>query len=424
MRTSLKFRRASNRDLDRLVEIHLAAYPDSLSVAARERNFSSHPLGGPEHLVVAEDAGTIVGHAYLFPFCAHFGGAPVKVGGIASVGVAPEARGRGVATALMNHLHVLSDRRGDALTMLYAFRQGFYARLGYATTSSRKRLAIDARAVPASWRLLARERVRALRAGDDKTLRLLHSRAAARSSGWIARPKRFWEMLLARERRVTLVCEPPKKRRRKHELVATGYVAFSLCQLEAHGETRIEVDEIVAEDAESRRALFGALAAMRDQVTDILVEVAESDPIERALVDVDGHRFGTETVEHRLGEIVGGPMVRIEDIPRALSARGYASDGTFDVIVGSTGGDEGEVIALGVRVEGGRADVGPMRGSFEPESLRRALLTTRAGLAAIFYGALPATAAVALGLADADMRLASMIDAITRMPPLTPIDAF
>ena len=422
----MKFRKASVRDLDRLVEIHLSAFPDARNVEARERNFTHNPFGGLEHLVVAEEGGAIVAHAFLFPFQAWFGGAPVKVGGIASVGVAPEARGRGVATALMNHLHVLSDRRGDALTMLYAFRYGYYARLGYATTSSRKRLAVDTRAVPASWTDLARTRVRGVRPGDDSTIRRLHTRAAERSSGWIARPRRFWEMLLARERRSILVCERPhaemktKKWRAKEQPAASGYVAFSVAQAEVHGETLVEVDELVAEDDESRRALFGALAAMRDQAAEILVEVAEDDPIERALLDVDGRRFGTEAVEHGLGEIVGGPMVRIEDVPRALAARGYAADGAFDVVVRSPDGDEGELIALGVRVRDGRAEIGPPRG----RSDLGALQTTRAGLAAIVYGALPPTAAVALGLAEADVRLASKIDAILRMPPLTPIDAF
>src|SRR5262245_50331513 len=132
----MRFRKAKEEDLDRLVDIHLAAYPDPRSVAARQRNFTHNPFGGLEHLIVAEAAGSIVGHAFLFPFRAWFGGRLVKMGGVASVGVAPEARGRGVATALMTQLHVLSDRRGDALTMLYAFRHGFYARLGYTTTSA------------------------------------------------------------------------------------------------------------------------------------------------------------------------------------------------------------------------------------------------------------------------------------------------
>jgi 2-methylisocitrate lyase-like PEP mutase family enzyme len=61
--------------------------------------------------------------------------------------------------------------------------------------------------------------------------------------------------------------------------------------------------------------------------------------------------------------------------------------------------------------------VGPARGG-------GALHTTRAGLAAIFYGGLAVTDAVALGLADVDPRLAPRVGAIARLPPLAPFDAF
>ena len=274
----------------------------------------------------------------------------------------------------MNHLHALSDRRGDALTMLYAFRYGFYERFGYAMTSSRKRLAIDTRSVPASWRALARARVRGVRPGDDKTIRRLHARAAERASGWIARPKRFWEMLLARERRMTLVCEG-RPRGRKDKAAATGYVAFTIAQEQFHAETLVEVDELVAEDDETRRALLGALAGMRDQAAEIILEVAETDPLERALVDPDGRCFGTDAVEHGLGEIVGGPMVRTEDVPRAIAARGYSGSGAFDVVVRAPDGDESDGIAVGVRVQrrasGDRAPARELRCSGSHELSRR-----------------------------------------------------
>jgi predicted acetyltransferase len=188
-------------------------------------------------------------------------------------------------------------------------------------------------------------------------------------------------------------------------------------QEQPHAETVLEVEELVADNAETRRALLGALSSMRDQAAEIVLEIADSDPLERALLDPDGRRFGTESVEHGLGEVVGGPMVRIEDIPRALEARGYEGSGSFDVVVRGAKVGEADVIAVGVRVRDGRAEVGPARGG-------GALVTTRSGLAAIFYGGLAVTHAVGLGLAEADPRMAARVDAIARMAPLTPLDAF
>lgn len=410
----MKFRRATEGDLERLVEIHLAAYPDRRSVAARERNFTHHPFGGLDDVVVVEVSGNVVGHAFLFSLLAGFGGVDVATGAIASLGIAPEARGRGVATALMAHLHKRASRAGAALTMLSAYRQGFYARFGYASTSSRRRLALDTRSIPDEWRKLARERVRGVEARDREAIRSIHARAARRASGWVHRPARFWEMVCAREERVALVCERPS-RRPSSSPRASGYVAFSMTKAHFFAETKLEVDELIADDPETRRALLGALSLMKDQVSEIVVELASDDPLERALVDPDGRRFGTDSVEHELGTIVGGPMVKILDAKRALSARGYTADGVFDVALRDRG--DASDVTLGVRVCDGRADVGaPLR--------RGAFRTTRAGLAAVLFGGLSLLDAVTLGLVDAEPRVVDRIDEVLRIPPLAPIDSF
>ncbi len=413
MRGELKFRRADADDLDRIVDIHYFAYPEGgYNETVRRRHFTHNPLGGLRDVVVATHRKAIVGQAFLFPLRASFGQRPVRVGGIASVAVAPEARGRGVATALMGRLHALSDARGDALTMLYAFRQGFYSRLGYAPSASRKRLAIDARSIPSAWVELAKTRVRAARGSDRSALRGVHARLATRSSGLITRSRSFWEVFLAKPTRSILVSLG------ESSASISGYVAFELAREEDHSETTLDVSELVADDDVSRRALMGALGAMRDQVAEIVIELPEADPLERALIDPDRRRFGTAAVEHSLGEVVGGPMLRVEDVPRALEARGYAANGSFDVIVSPTdASDDSDVIAVGVRVANGRAEVGPARGG-------GALRTTRAGLAAIFYGGLSVTDAVALGLSEIDPRVAARVDAIARVAPIVPIDVF
>jgi len=414
----LRFRTATKGDLDRVLEIHLPSFPDERTIEERTRNFTANRFGGLDDLVVAEQSGEIVAQAYLFPLEAWFGGRAVRMGAIASLGVAPEVRGRGVGTALLHHLHVASDVRGDAVTMLYAFRQRFYARLGYGTTSSRRRLVIDPSSTPASWRGLARSRVRRARGGDKEAMRSAYERSAARASGWLTRTDVLWDRRLARERRHFFVAGGAGSDAAGG---VTGYVAFELVQSEAHAATRLLVDELVADDDVTRLALLGALAALRDQVVAIELEVDDHDPLERALVDSDGRRHGTNSVEHDLGTVVGGPMVRIEDIPRAIEARGYAADGALDLVVhageGETNG-AGEEIAVSVRVAGGRAEVSAARGAAV------ALRTTRAGLASILYGALRPSDAVRLGLADADARTVARADAVFAMSPVAPIDAF
>jgi hypothetical protein len=152
---------------------------------------------------------------------------------------------------------------------------------------------------------------------------------------------------------------------------------------------------------------------MRDQISEIVITVAEDDPLERALVDPDGRRFGTAAVEHDLGQIVGGPMVRLGDVERAIEARGYSGTGHFDIELTD------EHIATSVRITKGRAAVRP-----SPKPSGGRFQTTRPGLAAILYGGLTPSAAVSLGLAEGKPEVVAKIEALVRMPPLSPIDAF
>jgi predicted acetyltransferase len=415
----LRFRPATEGDLDRVLEVYLTSFPDDRTTEQRRRNFTANRFGGLSDLVLAEHRGDIVGHAFLYPLEAWFGGRAVRVGAIASLGVAPEARGRGIATALLQHLHVTSDVRGDALTMLYAFRQRFYTRLGYGTSTSRRRLAIDPASVPASWRGLAKDRVRRARGDDTAAMRAAYARAATKTSGWLTRSDVLWDRHLAREQRQFLVADDRPAGGGAAKVA--GYVAFELCQEEPHAAITLAVDELVADDDVTRLALVGALGAMRDQVAEVTLEVDAADPLELALVDSDGRRHGTHAVEHDLGAIVGGPMVRIEDISRAIEARGYAADGALDVVVHAGEGESGasgDEIAVSVRVDGGRAEVSAARGA------AGALRTTRGALATVLYGGLRASDAVRLGLADADARTLARADAIFALAPLSPLDSF
>ena len=413
----LRFRAATVDDLDRVLEIHVTAFPDTRGAEERRRAFTASRFGVLDDLVLAVQGDEIVGQAFLFPLEAWFGGRAVQIGAIASLAVAPEARRRGIATSLLGALHVASDMRGDALTMLYAFRQRFYTGVGYGPTASRRRLGIDPASVPASWLALARARVRRARGDDKEAIRSAYARSAAKASAWLTRSDTAWDRHLARERRQFLVAERPA---REGGGVA-GYVAFEVLQDEPHAATKISVDELAADDDVTRLALVGALAAMGDQVVEIALEVDASDPLELGLVDPDARRFGTATVEHDLGAIVGGPMVRIEDVPRAIEARGYPAEGAFDIVVHGgvrDGNGAGDELAVSVRVADGHAEVSAARGA------AGAIRTTRATLASLLYGGLRPSDAVRMGLADADARTLARADAILAIAPPMPVDPF
>jgi predicted acetyltransferase len=402
---SMAIRTAKKSDLDRLVEIHLSAFPDPRGVEARRRLLSSNELGDLDRLLVLERGGLVLAHAFLFELMVWFGGRKVKAGAIASVGVAPEARGEALARALLDELHRLAHSRGDALTLLYPFRQGFYARHGYVAVSPTRLLTLHPRAIPEAWAdpSSAPGTVRAAAAADRAGIVAAYERGAVARTGWIDRPERLWERRLLDERRRWFVLD--------RQGSVAGYVSWVAKQSEAHAETRLEVFDLVADDEPARRRLLALIGAQRDQITEVTLEVDADDPIDRALIDVDLVRHGTESVEHTLGTLVAGPMLRLLDISRAIEARGYPADGAIDVAVDGAP-------AVRIEIHGGRAKTETARGG-------PLLRLDRTSLGALLYGGLPASHAARIGWLSADapstLRLA---DELFAHPPFFALDPF
>lgn len=389
---ALSIRAAREDDLDRIVEIHSSCYPDDRDGGRRRLNFQQNPLGTLGDLRVAEQGGRVVAHGFGFPLGVWFGGTSVPSVGIASIGVAPEARGAGVGRALVAHLEAEARARGAVLAVLHPFRYAFYRTLGYADVSPNRRLRVDPRAVPRDWVESARHASLRAATGDDVArLGELHRRSARRTTGWLERPGALWTRILTNERVHVVV------------LGDAGYVAFELLQTAPHARTTLDVRELVADHPEARRTLWGFLGMQAGQVAELEIEVSDDDPITFALTDADGGRFGDATVEHALGIVVAGPMVRVLDVGGALAARGWSRDGQLSLAV--------DDVAYRLVVRDGRAAV-RREGS-------AALRLDARTLASVAFGGLRVRDAVALGLAhgdDADGMLAG--------PPFHTLDRF
>jgi predicted acetyltransferase len=401
--SGLSFRCAKGDDLERLIDVHTSAFPDARGRDVRARNFTGNPLGALEDLWVAlaRDSGTIVAHGFLFPLKAWFGGALVPVGGVASVGVAPEVRGCGVGSALVEHLHAVSHARGDALTVLYPYRRAFYARLGYAPTSTYRRLRLSPASVP--WSLELRPRAAA---GDDDraAMRECWEEAGARRSGTLARSERFWDWRLSDEASTWLVVEGDGG--------VEGYLAWSLRQSEPHAATTMLVREMTARNDTAMRSLWALIGAQRGQVAEVQVDVALDDPVDRALVDADRARPGNAHLEHALGDVAAGPMLRVVDARRALEARGYSAEGRLLIALGD------ETLELVVR--GGRGVVAGTGSAGGPLVRMDAV-----ALGAIAFGALPASQAQRLGwLVAPDARSVALADELLSLPAYFSSDPF
>jgi predicted acetyltransferase len=395
---ALSLRPARLDDLERILDVHTACFPDPRSRDARRRNFLQNPLGRLEDLVVAVDGASLLAHAFLFPLETWFGGQRVRTSGIASLGVAPEARRRGIATQLVRDLHAVARSRGEGVAVLYPFQQGFYGRLGYAAATASLRLRLHPASIPLNIELTPR----IPGAKDTPALKECWDAQARRQSGMLVRPEAMWEARLADEHRMWIVVDGAEP--------VEGYVAWTLAQTEPQAEVVLTVREMAARTAAAWRSLWGLLSAQRDQAGAVHVEVAVGDPILAALVDADRARHGGQDVEHVLGEVVGGPMVRVLNVADALASRGYAGEGTIVLEVDDD--------RLELAVAGGRARV--TASNAEP-----ALRTTMRGLSAIAFGAVRVWRAERLGWVQVrDASSLALANSIFRLPPYHSPDPF
>lgn len=155
------------RDFFRLYVDHDPAY--------RDANFQ-----------VAEQDGRLVACVQVFPRLLRLRGAAVPVGGIGSVFTREAVRGSGVSSALLEAALADMRARGMELSLLFAARHAFYARLGWVLWPRPRELWLrgDA-AAPAAGEPFDPPR-------DLDAVMALHERTSAALDGTVLRDHAYW----------------------------------------------------------------------------------------------------------------------------------------------------------------------------------------------------------------------------------------
>ncbi len=169
-----------------LLEQSFPEAPRSLFVALTERDVTFRLRHGRVAIV----DGHIAGHVRIFARTMLVRGVPVAAGGIGSVATRLDARGCGIATALMRDALGQMRREGMAVSFLFTGIAGFYEQLGYRIVRepSFEADARDAAATPHTG-LYA---VRAMTEHDVPRLLAIYRRAIAGGTGTIVRTRRTW----------------------------------------------------------------------------------------------------------------------------------------------------------------------------------------------------------------------------------------
>ncbi|MYT32572.1 MULTISPECIES: GNAT family N-acetyltransferase [unclassified Streptomyces] len=319
----MEIRPTTDEDLDVFVETLHAAFG----------RFPQSPIedGGPWWSALEMDRGLLaltadgrpVGTAGAYSFELTLPGENrVPAAGVTGVGVLPSHRRRGVLSAMMRHQLTELRARGEFLSVLLASEAPIYGRFGYGPATYTGRLTVQRhRATLALPR--ARGTADAPATGPDngsvevlrraecgEILEEVYDRYRRAQPGALSRPHRWWTLGAG---------QPPISPapryvavHRDADGVPDGYASYSV-----DAET-LTVDETIATDD----AVFTALARFvlgHDLVSQIVFKHVPPD-----------HPLRWQFADFRAGEVSGDTdwlWVRLLDVPRALTARGWSTDG-------------------------------------------------------------------------------------------------
>ncbi|MFE0652650.1 GNAT family N-acetyltransferase [Streptomyces sp. NPDC059534] len=273
-------------------------------------------------LATAED-GRPVGTAGAYSFELTLPGETVvPTSGVTAVGVLPSHRRQGALTAMMRDQLAAFRERGECLSVLLASEAVIYRRFGYGPATYTSRLTVDrhraAMAVPrasgaadAAASGSGTGSVEVMRRAEcGELLEEVYDRYRRAQPGAVSRPRRWWSLRAG---------QPPVAMapryiavHRDADGVPDGYACYSL------DSGTLSVDEIITTDD----AVYTALA--RFLVSHDLAEkvVFKHVPTE--------HPLRWQFEDFRAGEVSGDTdwlWVRLLDVPRALTTRGWFTDG-------------------------------------------------------------------------------------------------
>lgn len=257
---------------------------------------------GLDNVRVAVLAGEVVGGAVLLPMGQWFGERSVPMTGVAGVAVAPHARGRGVATALMRaSLAEIADN-GVGLSTLFASTQALYRSVGYELAGSRYRMTLE----PGRAESMPRELdLRSIGESDRATVRELYARHARELNGHLDRNDYIWHRVeTARDKPVMSYLV-------EHDGAPEGYAHLTL-RTTTGDRQELFVKDAVALTARAARRLLRLLADHRALADRAVVFGGPVHPFCCLLPEASYEL----TLAHH-------SMTRVVDARAALEARGY-----------------------------------------------------------------------------------------------------
>ncbi|MER7768437.1 GNAT family N-acetyltransferase [Kitasatospora sp. NPDC096140] len=318
----MEIRSTTDRDREVFVDTFHAAFARFPETPAGERTGVWAALETDRAWLAVAPDGRPVGTAAAYSFELTLpGGGLAPVGGVSAVGVLPSHRRQGVLTAMMRHQFTDVRERGEFLSVLLASEATIYGRFGYGPATFTQRLT-----VPRHRGALTAPRaggtgtgtgedtgsIEVLRRAEcGEILEAVYDRYRRAQPGALSRPPHWWSLgagqpPIAPAPRYVAV-------HRDADGVPDGYACYSIGEPDS-----LLVDETIAADDTVYTALAGFLLN-HDLVSEVVFKHSPPEnPLRWRLVDLNAGQLTRHTE---------WLWVRILDVPRALTARGWFCDG-------------------------------------------------------------------------------------------------
>lgn len=259
---------------------------------------------GSENLRVLRSASGPIGLLGVYRMGQWFGGKCLPCGGLAGVAIAPEFRQRGGAKLMLTRtLRELRDQKVP-LAALYASSQAVYRGLGFEQGGSRCQYELSLRHVGLSDRTLTARRVPLDRSAPFAEI---HRRRVDHENGHLERTPGLWDRLL-----VKLPADPQFGYVVEEKGNLTGYVIYYLDDRAPNQPTRIFIRDWCALTPAAAARLWSLIADHSSIVESVNWYGPSNDPMLAYVAECKPASMKLQRW-----------MLRILDVPAALSQRGY-----------------------------------------------------------------------------------------------------
>jgi predicted acetyltransferase len=260
----------------------------------------------PEKLVtpgklglLAEDGGRPLGSLLINDFAQFFGGRAVPMGGIGGVVVDPHARGRGIASALLDQALRTMREQGQALSALYPTVPALYRGRGWERAGVLERLVFPMDRLLMSPKAPRRLATRRATEADLADVHACYTAVATTVDGLLDRHEPTFDPAKLLDLDVATLAHDAGG-------VLRGYLTAD------REPERLRVHDLVGLDLDAHLTLLAELTSWAGVLDQVDVRVV--DPAFTGLLTSQAMRFDMSTNQW---------LLRVVDLPAAVAARGW-----------------------------------------------------------------------------------------------------